>query len=146
MRKPEEKLRIVLYVVGGVCSASIIGVIAPWSCLQNWTGFQYGVELPDDVMVQYCLRMACAVYTLVGVYFLVLARRPLYYIRFFNVGIAGLILAGMVALIAGMLLKLDWWGYVVDVAFFWITGVLLLVLSRSRDAARRRRKRPYHEE
>jgi hypothetical protein len=102
---------------------------------------QYTVDPPDDEIIQYGLRIACATYAFAGLYFLIIARQPHTHAQFVNLGATGLLFAGTVALIVGAGLELPIRGYLVDAVVLCSLGALLFALSPMRERRRRRRSK-----
>lgn len=122
-----RKLSVVLWIAGIGCLLSIFGVVLPWSWLSAWVTVWGLGELPAGTMVVYAVRAGSATFALVGVFFLLLATDPVRYRPFLNLGIAGLILVGLVCLVSGVAVGMQPPWYLTDVAFCWILGILLFV-------------------
>jgi hypothetical protein len=69
-------LKISLWVTGIACLLSVPGIFMPVSSWQPVTEF-FGIEtLPDSPLFVYMARLMCATYAGTGIYFIILALRP----------------------------------------------------------------------
>lgn len=123
---PDKGLRIILCVAAAGCLVSFLGVVAPWSWLLAWMRWQYGVVAPSHPVFVYGVRVACATYGCAGVYFLLLAADARRHPAFLVLGAIGLVTAGAVCLAAGWSVGMRPRGYLLDVAYMWTTGALIL--------------------
>jgi hypothetical protein len=147
MRRATRRLRVVLYLAAAVCGVCVLGVFAPGGMLENWLGIRYGMDSADSTirdeiissskMLQYCARIAYAMCTFAAMYFVLLARRPMRYIQFVQLGAAGFMCTSGVALMAGVYLHLRPLGYVTDALVMLALGVLLFVYSQPPKRRRR---------
>ena len=147
MRRATRRLRVVLYLAAAVCGVAVLGVFAPEAMIENWMGIQYGMDstrpaIAEEItssseMLQYCVRIACAMSTFAAVYFVLLARRPMRYLQFVQLGAAGLMCTSAVALMAGVYLQLRTVGYASDAFVMLALGVLLFVYSQPPKRRRR---------
>ncbi len=72
-------LKICLWVVGIACLLAVVGLFLPLSTFESITGF-FGIEtLPDSPLIMYAIRTMAATYIGVGVFFIILALRPMDY-------------------------------------------------------------------
>ena len=140
MSKADTRVQVVLYLAALLCGIAVIGVVGPRAWLEGWLRTQYHAQAAPDAVHLYGLRVACATYAFAGLYFLIIARRPSEYAQFVNLGATGLVFVGIVAFIAGAGLKLPFWGYFIDVALFWVLGLLLFALSPRRRRGRSKRR------
>ncbi len=70
-------LKITLWVTGISCLLVIPGIFTPVENWQTVTAF-FGIEtLPDAPLFVYLGRLMCATYAGIGIYFIILAIRPL---------------------------------------------------------------------
>ncbi len=78
-----EKKHLILlrvFLVGGAIAwgVSVFGLILPWSMVDAELG-KLGAEPINDAMVKYWLKMAAAVYTLLGCFYVMVTIRPVKY-------------------------------------------------------------------
>ncbi len=97
------------------------------------------LSVPQSPVFGYCVRIACAVCTFAAMYFVLLARRPMRYTQFVQLGAAGFMCTSGVALMAGVYLHLRPLGYVIDAFTMLALGVLLFVYSQPPKKRRRAR-------
>jgi hypothetical protein len=123
-------LRVFLVSAAIAWGVSLAGLVLPWAMVEKELG-GYGATLPmDDVMVQYWLKMAAAVYTLMGCFFIMVAIWPIKYRPVIKlIGLLHVIL-GVVFLINGLMLDVDAIPLYVDVSFCFCIGVGILSISR----------------
>ncbi len=121
-------LRILLVSAGFAWGISLAGLVLPWGIVEKELQ-GLGAGALDDVMVKYWLKMAAAVYTLMGCFYVVVAMRPMKYrvvIGFIGWGHAVL---GVVFLVNGLKLGVDAIPLYVDVAFCLCVGVGILAVN-----------------
>jgi len=124
-------LRVLLISAAVAWGVSLAGLVVPWSMVEKELAGM-GATLPmDDIMVQYWLKMAAAVYTLMGCFFIIVAVWPLKYRQVIKlIGLMHVVLS-VVFLLNGLILGVDGIPLYVDVSFCLFVGVGILVLSRS---------------
>ncbi len=123
----DRGLKIVLWIAAVGWGSSIFMVVAPWSCYETCANMLGFGALPTGPAVVYGMRVMSAVSAFVGAYFLVLATNPRAYTPFLKLGIAGLMLIGLVALVAGAISNVHPLWYLGDGLGCWIIGLLLVV-------------------
>ena len=119
-------LRVFLIGAAIAWGVSLAGLVLPWSMVEKELG-GLGAGLPiDDVMMIYWLKMAAAVYTLMGCLFVIVAIRPIKYRPL--VGLIGYmhLILGAVFLINGLILGVEAIPLYVDVAFCFCIGLGVL--------------------
>lgn len=123
-------LRLALGFSAFAWGASVFGVFASWPvAMEALQGFGAG-SINYDPMLDYWLRMATGVFTLVGVLFLVLAIRPQQH-RTIIPWFGGLMLIeGVVLLVHGLRLHLPPLPFVADALACLGAGAAILYLSR----------------
>ena len=122
-------LRVLLFSAAAAWGVSVLGLVLPWSMIaEELRGLdaQLGGE---DVMVQYWLKMAAAVYTLMGCFFVMVGIRPKkYYAVIKLIGYLHLVL-GAVFLVNGLMLGVGAIPLYVDVGFCFCVGAGIIVIS-----------------
>ena len=109
---------------------SVAGLVLPWSMVEKELG-GLGAGLPiGDVMVIYWLKMAAAVYTLMGCFFVIVAIWPFKYRPI--VGLIGYmhLILGAVFLINGLMLGVEAIPLYADVGFCFCVGAGILGANR----------------
>ena len=115
-------LRLFLLSSAVAWGVSVAGLVFPWSVVEKEL-VGLGAEPGIDVMVQYWLKMAAAVYTLMGCFFVMVAVWPMKYRAVIGpIGVLHVIL-GTVFLINGLVLGIDVIPLYVDVGFCYCIGV-----------------------
>ena len=133
MNEMEKKylllLRVFLFSAAVAWGCSLLGLVLPWAMVdKELQGL--GAGAIDDVMVQYWLKMAAAVYTLGGCFFVMVAIRPIKYRPVIAlVGYLHIIL-GAVLLGNGLVLGIEAIPLYVDVGFCFCVGLGILAANR----------------
>jgi hypothetical protein len=72
-----KSLKVALWVAAKGCLAAVPFIVLPWSVVDK-IALLFGIEpIPNDPLIMYILRVSCAVYGMIGVYFIIIARDPL---------------------------------------------------------------------
>lgn len=126
MNKMEKQylflLRVFLLSAAVAWGVSVLGLILPWSVVQKEL-IELGAESSNDIMMQYWLKMAAAMYTLMGCFYIMVAIRPLKYRSVIAlIGILHLLL-GTVFLINGLMIGIEPIPLYVDVGFCFCIGL-----------------------
>lgn len=123
-------LRLTLGFSALAWGASLFAVFASWPAAQAALSELGAKAIPHDPMLDYWLRMAAGLFSLVGVLFLVLALRPERH-RAIIPWFGGLMLAeGVVLLIHGVRLQLPPIPFASDTLACLGAGAAILYLSR----------------
>ena len=124
-----KSLKIALWICALGCLTAIPFIVLPWGIIEDimmWFGLK---PVPDIPAVMYFIRIACGVFGLIGIFFIILARNPLDYGPMLNLGAYGLIVFGLLGLILGLSLKISptvFWG---DAIFGIVLGIVIAILS-----------------
>ncbi|MFC1614107.1 hypothetical protein ACFL5K_02300 [Gemmatimonadota bacterium] len=130
-----KSLKIVLWICALGCLTAVPLVILPWGIIENIM-LCFGLEpIPDTPAAMYFVRVACGVFGLVGIFFIILARNPLDYGPMLNLCAYGLIVFGLLSLIIGLSLKMSPIVFLGDVIFGIILGILIAILSSKAQRA-----------
>jgi hypothetical protein len=123
-------LKICLWIAGVLCLLSVIGVVLPisvWESIAKVFGVE---ELCDSAVVVYSLRLMCATYAGVGVFFIILALHPMDYgVMVPFSGIAAVVL-GAVCGITGLIVEIPALWFLGDTLSCLVIGVLILLFWR----------------
>ncbi|MCD6392401.1 MAG: hypothetical protein J7M40_02730 [Planctomycetes bacterium] len=122
-------LRVFLLSAAVAWGCSVLGLVLPWAMVdKELQGL--GAGPIDDVMVQYWLKMAAAVYTLGGCFFVMVAIWPIKYRAVIGfVGCLHMIL-GAVLLGNGLVLGIEAIPLYVDVGFCFCVGLGIFAANR----------------
>jgi len=120
-------LKICLWIAGIGCLLSILGMILPISTWQPIAKF-FGVEsIPDSPLVLYLVRTMSASYAIVGIFFIILALRPLDYgIMVPFSGLAAVVL-GFVCALTGVMVGMPAIWYLADSLSCIVVGLLIVL-------------------
>jgi len=119
-------LKICLWLAAIGCLLSVFGMFMPMSMWQSVAEF-FGVEpLPDTPLFEYIMRVMSATYVGIGVFYVILARKPLSYGVMVPFSGIGAVLLGVVCLIVGMSLEFSPAWYLGDAISCIIVGALIL--------------------
>ena len=120
-------LKIILWIAAICCLGGFVSAALPWptiSGLFRW----FGIEPPAaEPVTAFVFRLASAMFGLIGVFFLILARNPLKYGAMLLLAAYGLVCYGVFCLLGGIRYSLPVYTYAGDVVFGVAAGVLLLV-------------------
>jgi len=123
-------LKICLWIAGILCLLSVFGMFLPVRVVESLTK-AFGVQtLPDSPLVMYVVRVMSATYAGVGVYFVILALRPMDYgVLVPFTGLAAVLL-GVVCGITGLVVRMPLLWFLGDFVSCTVLGVLILVFWR----------------
>ena len=123
-------LKAVLWVCAVVCLLGFITAALPWQVIISFSQW-FGVELPTpDALTVYVFRLFMAMFGLIGVFFVILARDPHKYGVMLQLAAYGLLSFGVFCLVGGIKYPISIGAYLGDVLFGVIAGVLLLIFRR----------------
>ena len=124
-----RSLKIILWITAIGCLTAVPFIFLPWAVVES-IGSWFGIEsLPDAPIVIYFFKVVFGVFGLIGVFFIILARDPLKYRFMLNLGMLGLILFGLLALIIGFSLGLPPIVYLGDGLSGLVLGIAILIFS-----------------
>ena len=130
-------LKTCLWIAGVLCLLSVFGMFLPFSLLERLAKAFSDEAFPDAPVFLYMIRVASATYVGVGVFYIVLAQRPMSFGPL--VPFSGLAAAfvGVVCGISGLTVGLPLLLFVGDSLCCTIVGILILVFWRqARSVAR----------
>jgi len=127
-------LRLALLGAGLGWGLTVVGVFLPWDfAVEHLELFGGSGPIPDDPMLNYWLRMAAGAFGIVGVFFLISAWKPSQYKNIIPLLGWLSLFEGTVLLYYGVLLSLDFFPFIVDVAIGLIPGVVILICKDALD-------------
>lgn len=130
-------LRLLLLGAGLGWGLTVVGVFLPWDfATEHLEKFGGSGEIPDDVMLNYWMRMAAGAFGLVGVFFLLAAWKPLEYKNIIPILAFGSLFEGAVLLFYGTKFGLGWFPFGVDVAIALVPGIGILLLKHEAEKKR----------
>lgn len=140
-----KALKVLLWLCGIGCFLSLPLMVMPWSVIESicralglesiiaqWFGAE---SIPNNPLVVYAVRTACAVGALSGVFFIIMARDPVRYRSLVILTAWGLVFIGLVCLVVGLTVKMKPPLYIIDVAFCLVLGIVIDILSHKAFAS-----------
>ena len=123
-------LKICLWIAGIGCLLSVFGMFLPVSAWQSIAKV-FGVEsLPDSPLFEYVARLMSATYAAVGVFFIILALRPMDYGVMIPFSGWASVFVAVVCAITGHVVAMPTLWFLGDASFCLVFGVLILVFWR----------------
>jgi len=123
-------LRLLLLGAGLGWGLTIVGAFLPWEfATEHLEKFGGSGEIPDDVMLNYWMRMASGAFGLVGAFFLLAAWKPQTYANILPILAYGSLFEGAVLLFYGIKFDLAVFPFGPDVAIALIPRVGILLLQ-----------------
>ena len=120
-------LKICLWLAGIGCLLSVFGMFMPMSMWRSVAEF-FGIEqLPDTPLFEYVIRVMSATYVGIGVFYVLLARKPLSYGEMVPFSGIAAVLLGVVCLMTGSLLEFPPLWYLGDTISCIVIGFLILI-------------------
>jgi len=125
-------LKITLWICAMCCLLGFIAAALPWRVMTawyHWFGFQPPAAEPVTVLA---FRLFLAMFGMIGIFFIILARNPLKYGAMLLLAAYGLLCFGLFWLVGGIRYRyaLPVWMYAGDVIFCVVAGVLLLIFRK----------------
>ena len=124
-------LKICLWIAGVGCLLSVVGMFLPmsaWESIAKAFGIQ--LVLPDSPLFVYLVRLMSATYAGVGVFFVILALRPMKYGVLIPFSGLAAVLLGVICAITGLVVKMPLLWFLGDSLSCLVLGVLILVFWR----------------
>jgi len=123
-------LKICLWIAGIGCLLSVFGMFLPVSAWES-IAKAFGIEpFPDSPQFMYGVRLMSGTYAAVGVFFVILALRPMKYGVMVPFSGLGALFVGVVCAITGLLTAMPLWWFLGDSLSCLVLGVLILVFWR----------------
>ena len=127
-------LRLLLLGAGLGWGLTLVGAFLPWElATEHLEKFGGSGKIPDDVMLNYWMRMASGAFGFVGAFFLLAAWAPHKYKNIIPVLAYGSILEGVILLFYGTKFDLPLFPFGPDVAIALIPGIGILLLKNELD-------------
>lgn len=123
-------LKICLWISGIMWLLSVAGVFLPVSVIESFYSFMGVESFPDSVLFLYGLRVMSAIAAGVGIFFIILALRPMDYGIMVPFSGIGSMVLGVICAIAGMSVKIPALWFLGDALGCFVIGVLVLVFWR----------------
>ena len=123
-------LKIILWICAISFLLAFILAPIPWRAIIAW--FQWvGIQPPAAAPITvFMFRISLAMFGMVGIFFVILAKNPLKYGAMLPLSAVGLFCYGVLSLVLGIRYGLPVWIYFNDVVFGLVTGVLILVFQK----------------
>ncbi len=123
-------LMIILWICAISCLLGFIFAALPWRATTALFHL-FGVPLPTaEPITVYLYRLCMAMFGMIGIFFIILARNPLKYGAMLVLAAYGLLCYGVFCLAGGIRYGLPVWAYYGDVVFGIVAGILLLVFRK----------------
>ena len=111
---------------------TIVGAFLPWEwATEHLEKFGGSGEIPDDVMLNYWMRMASGAFGFVGIFFLLAAWKPQEYKNIIPVLAYGSIAEALILIFYGVKFSLPIFPFGPDVAIALVPGIGILILKNS---------------
>lgn len=125
-------LKICLWIAGVGCLLSVFGIFLPisaWESVAKYFGIE-SLHLPDSPLVEYAVRLMSATYAAAGVFYIILALRPMEYGLLVPFSGLAAVFVGVVCAITGLAVGMPLLWFLCDSASCTVLGVLILVFWR----------------
>jgi len=123
-------LKICLWIAGVVCLLSVFGVFLPVSMWESIVKF-FGIEsLPDSPLFLYAACLMSVTYAAIGVFFIILARRPMDYGIMVPFSGLAAVFVGVACWITGLAVGMPALWFLGDSLSCVVLGVLIFVFWR----------------
>lgn len=126
-------LKIILWITALCCLPGFVLAALPWKAVKAFcdsAGILTPVGLPITVVMY---RLLSAMFGVIGIFFVILARNPLKYGGMLLLAAYGLVGFGVFSLAAGIRYGLPVWTYSCDFIFAVGAGLLLLVFRKKAE-------------
>jgi len=123
-------LRIFLVCAGFGWVISVFGIFMPWSFITGQLEGLGAEKLSSDPMLNYWLRMTAGAFTFIGIFFFILAAKPVKYSAVIPFGAGFLIVEGIILLTACLALHLPLLPSLFDSVFCLLIGTGIFLSNR----------------
>lgn len=111
---------------------TIAGVFLPWDwATEHLEKFGGSGKIPNDVMLNYWMRMAAGAFGFVGVFFLLAAWKPYEYKNIIPILAYGSLVEGAILLFYGLKFNLPLFPFGPDVAIALVPGIGILLMKNA---------------
>lgn len=129
-----KTLNILLWVTAVCFLGAFPFIFVPWSVIEG-IGSWFGVaSIPSSPFILYFFKIGCGAYGLIGVFYAILALNPFKYGAMLNLGAYGLMLFGVLALVAGISVGLHPVIYLGDGLSGLVLGGAMVIFCRKSQA------------
>lgn len=123
-------LKVCLWIAGIGCQLAVIGLFLPMTAL-NAMGAWFGDQaFPDSPVFQYTMRAMSATFVAIGVFYIILALRPMAYGVLVPFSGFAAIFVGVSCLLVGLATKLPPLWFLGDFLSCTIIGLLIVLFWR----------------
>ena len=123
-------LKIILWISAIGCLSGFINVLIPWPLITDWMLFT-GVEpIGNEPASIYMFRLGFMAYSMMGIFFAILAKNPLKYGAMLPLAACFLIGYGLLRLTFGIIYQFPVWHYIGDFIVSIAFGASIFVLRR----------------
>ncbi len=124
-----KSLKIALWIAAIGCLSYVQFIALPWFLIES-IALGFGLDpVPNVPVAMYFFRVACGMFGLMGIYFIILARNPLSYGPMLDLGAYGLIVFGLLSFIVGFRIGIPPIVYIGEALFGVILGTIITILS-----------------
>ena len=120
-------LKICLWIAGISCLLSVFGMFLPVRLLESFAKLFGGQPFPDSPMFLYMFRVVSATYVGVGVFFVILALRPMDYGVLVAFSGLAAVLLGVVCAVTGLAVGMPVLWFLGDSVPCVVLGLLIFV-------------------
>ena len=120
-------LKVCLWIVAVCCLLAMVGLFLPMSVLQSLAKAFGEQDFPDSPVFSYVVRVMCATYVGVGVFYLILALRPMKYGVLVPFSGAAGVFVGVACGISGLAAGVPLFWFLGDCLLCSVFGILILV-------------------
>ena len=125
-----KALKIILWIAAIFCLLGFVMAALPWNVVTAFCDMA-GIQVPVTLALTVAMyRICCAIFGIIGIFFIILALNPLKYGAMLLLAAYGLVGYGILYLIAGTRYGFPIWTYSGDVIFGVVAGVLLLIFRK----------------
>jgi hypothetical protein len=123
-------LKIILWICAICFLEAFIFAHLPWPAINAWLQWM-GVQPPiAEPITIFLFRISMAMFGMIGIFFVILAKDPLKYGAMLPLSAYGLLCYGILFLVLGIGYGLPVWIYSIDVVLGLVAGVLILVFQK----------------
>jgi len=123
-------LKICLWIAGIACLLCVFGVFMPVGSIESFTNIFGAQEFPDAPVFLYLLRTVSATFAAIGVFFIILAMKPMSYGIMVPFSGLGAVAVGVVCLITGIVANMPKGWYLGDALSCVFIGILILIFYK----------------
>ncbi len=124
-------LKIILWVCAVSYLLCFVYAVLPfqaWARFSSWFGLQFPAAEP---ITEAIFRLCLAMFGMVGIFFVILARNPLKYGAMLILSAWGLLGYGAFTLVVGILYAFPAWAYADGIIGGFVAGALILIFRRN---------------